>query len=208
MSQASDQTRARIQRVAAELFAGRGFDGTSVREIVQAAGVTQPMLYYYFGSKDGLGGEILRQAHRTFQETLDRSGGGDRGDPIEQLAALLRAHCDFVRDNPSETRFFYAVILGLGGKPRGVDVEAIRNDCIGRVRARIEGIARQGLLDSGVTDNVLMIVLGMINGYTVTKLDGWRELPDDQELRTTVGLLWRGMGRTAGRAGPLRKEDR
>ena len=123
-----------------------------------------------------------------------------RGERIEDVL-------EFVRDNPEVTRFFYAVVLGLGGKPQQVDVEAIRNNCIGHVRACIEGIAGQGLLDADVTGNVLMIVLGMINGYILTKLDGWRELPDDDELRTTVRLLWQGIRRTAGQVNAATPRD-
>ena len=37
-----------IARAAARLFAERGYDATSVREIVEAAGVAKPTLYYYF----------------------------------------------------------------------------------------------------------------------------------------------------------------
>ena len=36
-----------------------GFDATSVREIVEAAGVAKPTLYYYFGSKEGLAQALL-----------------------------------------------------------------------------------------------------------------------------------------------------
>jgi AcrR family transcriptional regulator len=43
-----------IARTAAKLFASRGYDATSIREIVEAAGVAKPTLYYYFGSKEGL----------------------------------------------------------------------------------------------------------------------------------------------------------
>ena len=44
----------KILHVAICLFAQKGYDATSTREIVEAAGVTKPMLYYYFGSKEGL----------------------------------------------------------------------------------------------------------------------------------------------------------
>ena len=39
---------------ARELFARKGYSGTSVREIVAAADVTKPVLYYYFRNKEGL----------------------------------------------------------------------------------------------------------------------------------------------------------
>ena len=44
----------KILQVAMGFFAQKGYEATSTREIVEAAGVTKPMLYYYFGSKEGL----------------------------------------------------------------------------------------------------------------------------------------------------------
>ena len=35
-------------------FAVKGYDATSVREICEAAGITKPTLYHFFGSKDGV----------------------------------------------------------------------------------------------------------------------------------------------------------
>jgi AcrR family transcriptional regulator len=57
--------RERLLDSAAQLFAQKGYASTSVREIVAAAGVTKPALYYYFGSKEGVYLEIMRN-------TLDR----------------------------------------------------------------------------------------------------------------------------------------
>src|SRR6202012_3384108 len=46
--------REHILGVAEELFAEKGFDGTSVRDIAQQAGVNLAMISYYFGSKEKL----------------------------------------------------------------------------------------------------------------------------------------------------------
>ena len=46
--------RARILGVATRLFADRGFDGASTRDIAAEAGVNMAMIAYYFGSKEGL----------------------------------------------------------------------------------------------------------------------------------------------------------
>ena len=45
------------------LFAEKGYASTSVREIVEGAGVTKPVLYYYFKSKEGMFHAILNWAH-------------------------------------------------------------------------------------------------------------------------------------------------
>jgi len=52
-------TRAAIFAAAAGAFAERGFDGTGVDEIADAAGVNKAMLYYHFGSKRKLYAAVL-----------------------------------------------------------------------------------------------------------------------------------------------------
>ena len=41
-----------ILQAAVRLFARKGYEATSTREIVEAAGVTKPMIYYYFKNKE------------------------------------------------------------------------------------------------------------------------------------------------------------
>lgn len=60
-------TREAVLKEAASLFAARGYDAVSVREIVEGAGVTKPALYYYFDSKEGVARTLLKE----FFETAD-----------------------------------------------------------------------------------------------------------------------------------------
>src|ERR1700753_66169 len=47
-------TRARIQKIALELFAEQGYERTSLREIAERLGVTKAALYYHFKSKEDI----------------------------------------------------------------------------------------------------------------------------------------------------------
>ncbi len=53
-SVAESAIASRLLEEAVRLFAAKGYPATSTREIVEAAGVTKPMLYYYFRNKEGL----------------------------------------------------------------------------------------------------------------------------------------------------------
>ncbi|MEV7966407.1 TetR/AcrR family transcriptional regulator [Sphaerisporangium sp. NPDC088356] len=57
---------------ATRLFADKGFESTSVQEIVAAAGVTKGAMYHYFDSKDDLLREIYARVLRMQIERLDR----------------------------------------------------------------------------------------------------------------------------------------
>ena len=48
-----ENSRSRILESALQIFSTKGFEGASVSDIVQAAGVTKPTLYYFFTNKEG-----------------------------------------------------------------------------------------------------------------------------------------------------------
>jgi AcrR family transcriptional regulator len=81
----------RLLEAAVSLFAAKGFDGTSVQEIVERAAVTKGAMYHYFKSKDDLLYEIY---HRLISEQLAHldgilAAGGPPGDVIRAVIADL-----------------------------------------------------------------------------------------------------------------------
>jgi AcrR family transcriptional regulator len=105
----SDSAR-HIARTAARLFAKHGYDATSVREIVEAAGVTKPTLYYHFGSKEGLAQALLNRPLSGLVETLE-SIAASGGEPVAVLERIVSAHFDFCREEPDRARFYYAICI-------------------------------------------------------------------------------------------------
>lgn len=67
----------RLLAAATRLFAERGYEGTSVQEIVTAAGVTKGAMYHYFGSKDDLLYEVYARVLRMQTEHLVEITGRD-----------------------------------------------------------------------------------------------------------------------------------
>ena len=59
MLEKSETSRAIVQ-AAIKLFADRGFDGVTTREIASAVGIKQASLYYYYRSKDGIWDDVVR----------------------------------------------------------------------------------------------------------------------------------------------------
>ncbi len=71
MSLRADTAKERVLRVAAELFAQRGFAGTSMQDIADALGVRKPSLYKHVPSKDALYADVLDTVLTPFSEALD-----------------------------------------------------------------------------------------------------------------------------------------
>lgn len=63
--------RQQILECALRLFAKKGYDGVSAQEIVDAAGVTKPTMYHYFGSKEGLLQDIFKVYYTDFLRKLE-----------------------------------------------------------------------------------------------------------------------------------------
>jgi AcrR family transcriptional regulator len=85
-------------RAAGEAFATRGFHGSSMEDIARAAGITKPMLYRYFGSKEGLYAAYLQT---TGHELIDKVRAPDtRGQPPQvRLRAGLQAFLTYVKEH-------------------------------------------------------------------------------------------------------------
>jgi AcrR family transcriptional regulator len=81
----ANATRAALLDAAAELFAERGYDRTTVRDIAGRAGVNQALLFRYFGSKEALYAAVVARAGR------DRLA---ETPPNELFAGMLRGILD------------------------------------------------------------------------------------------------------------------
>jgi len=86
-----------ILDAAENLFAERGFDATSLRDIAGAVGIRVPSLYNHFGNKDELYRAVLARAWKPLFEVIDPDRRGYADDVIANSMALLIAHPNVIR---------------------------------------------------------------------------------------------------------------
>ncbi len=88
---AKEEKRRQIREAAARLFAEKGFENTTTRDIAGAAGINNAALYYYFDNKEQLLYQILEEVIRTALEKITEIE--QRPRPLqEKLALILRIH--------------------------------------------------------------------------------------------------------------------
>lgn len=80
--------RDRLLKVALQLFAKKGYEATSVREIALASAVTKPTLYYYFKSKEGLYLESVEHLCRIIENAVTLSSVSD-GTTREKIKSFV-----------------------------------------------------------------------------------------------------------------------
>ena len=88
-AQAAAATRESILRAATKVFAKHGFAGGKVDQISKAAKSYDRMIYYYFGSKEGLFIAVLEEMYRRFNEAEARLSLADVA-PVDALKAVIR----------------------------------------------------------------------------------------------------------------------
>src|SRR6516225_6070415 len=96
---AAQATRESILRAATKVFARYGYDGGSVEKISKAAKSYDRMIYYYFGSKEGLFIAVLEGIYRRMDEA-EAALDLDASRPVEALTALVRFVLGYYRKNP------------------------------------------------------------------------------------------------------------
>ncbi len=74
--------RASIREAALHLFAERGPDAVTVREIATAAGVSAALVLHHYGSKDGLRTAVDEHATAVFAAMMEQLGDGDAGEAL------------------------------------------------------------------------------------------------------------------------------
>lgn len=103
------RSRTEILDAAERIFAEKGYEGTSLKEIGEAAGVSRGTPSYFFGTKEGLYLTVkarLSEFVREFAEEA-RTAAGTEGDqdPREVLAQTMRIYMDFLASRPTYMRF-------------------------------------------------------------------------------------------------------
>jgi AcrR family transcriptional regulator len=183
--------RERLLETAIKIFADKGYAGTSVREIVEQAGVSKPVLYYYFQSKEGLFLAILEMAENLQTELLARVLESD-GNILERLLLLYRR----IYAGISVNRNLYKMIYGLiYGPPQGApDYDLMRYhrhmfDAIRNIyKAGIDG----GEVKKIETDEVAYLVLSLLD-FCLHMDQVQPQLSDPQRPERLLRLAFQGI---------------
>ena len=178
--------------VAQRAFAQRGYHAASVDAIAEAAGITKPMVYAYFGSKEGLYRACMAAARERLLTAL-REGVDTDAAPDQQLWHGLLAFFTFVeRQHDSWSVMLGDVTAGTG--PFAADGAEIRREMAGLVGDLLRRAAQAEGLDVGdVADQLARALIGAGESLATW----WDEHPGESAERMALVLMnfaWNGLG--------------
>jgi TetR/AcrR family transcriptional regulator len=142
--------RAAIVRAALEVFAQKGFAGATTREICAAAGVTKPVLYYHFRSKEHLYRELMIDSFGNYQKVLLRAAQS-RGSLRERLVRMVDTDFRATKEDGVRARFVLRMIFSAGEQHPLFDyVKEMEGQ-----RKIIAGVLHEGIMDGRLRGRAL-----------------------------------------------------
>lgn len=173
------ETRARIEAEALRLFAQKGVDGTSVRDIAQAVGVAEGALYRHFASKEALARELFLSRYAELARAIEEVTG-KVPDFAGRMHAVVAHACALFDEEPA--LFAYLLInqhdhLGsVPDEPSANVVEAIADvlrEAIARGEVPDQDVALASALALGcVVQPAVFVLYGRLEGPLARHEDG------------------------------------
>jgi AcrR family transcriptional regulator len=116
-----------MMTVAEEVFSERGYAATSMDEIADRVGVSKPMIYEYFGSKEGLLVACIRQVRLELHDLTAQSVVGARS-PEEALRNGLVTFFRFTEDHRRSWDLLLRTEAAVVGPAAVAEIEAVRQE--------------------------------------------------------------------------------
>jgi len=103
--------RTHIIETAMDLFAGKGYEGTSIRDIAEKASVNLAMVNYYFGSKEKLFENIVEYKSSVTRGILDEILKNNKLSAIEKIYAIIDSYVEKLFTHRSFHRLIYQELI-------------------------------------------------------------------------------------------------
>jgi AcrR family transcriptional regulator len=183
------ERKAQLLSVARKVFGRLGFHNASLDDVAKEAGVTKPIVYDHFTSKEALYLSLLDADAASLEERV-RTALSARSGNRERIRQSFKAYLDFVDEHPEGFRMVMEEMVGPQDEFRSK---------VGGVRERIRGevtdlIVREsrGRISRTDAETVSLGLIGMVE--TVAQRDPGG--PADERARSVdvlVALAWRGI---------------
>lgn len=138
-----------VIRAAASVFSERGYDGTSIRDVASALGLSKGSLYYYARTKEDLLFMVLQSVHGENEQILSEVEAIPDLEPLQRIGLYVRRQVTFNLGNPERMSVYYSDLYRLGAD-RLETILRRRRAHEAFVTSLIGDGQRAGVIDAGI----------------------------------------------------------
>lgn len=182
-----------ILEEAQRLFASRGYHGVSIRDIVQACGLSNAALYYYFGSKQNLYCEVLKGYIAAVAQRLQDAETGD-GTCRQRLSRAAHAYAQMLLESKTLIQTLFRDMAQFDPE----EIQGLLPDATGQIPSVMAAILEDGMAASEIravdTHRVAVLMLGMVNSLTSQRLFIDVEDTLEEDIDLIIDVLFEGIG--------------
>jgi len=177
---------------AQRLFLAQGYNGTSVRDIVHACGLSNGALYYHFGSKQNLFVQVFKEYVNRATKQLREAGAG-QGSCRERLSEMADAYGRFILESRSELQTLHRDLAQCGNG----EVHGLLPDAIKRIPSLFATVLEEGIAAGEIrpvdAQRVSILLLGMINSVTARRMFGQVTGSPSEDIHLAINILFEGI---------------
>jgi AcrR family transcriptional regulator len=177
------EREAQLLDVGERLFATRGYRAVSMDEIALEAGVTKPIIYAYFGSKDAFYAAGIRRAYDECAARVEAAAAGG-GAPGDRIWRVIQAVFGWVE----EYRGHMPMVTGVDVGSAGAAAARSREEMV----TVIAGVLR-GVIDDPAAEDELEPMAEVSVAVNMALAERWARHPEEprelQEVRA-MAVLW------------------
>lgn len=186
-------TKTKILNAAQELFAKQGFDGTSVKQICNKAGVNVSLISYYFGGKEQVLVELLQNSLFEIDIFKDDTL---KEDPVAGIREIVSSIVEFRVNNPEIMTILHREILNY--IPRNNQIESHIYPLWNRLKKYLETGRDQGIFEFQSLEVVFQLIVSVIifpriNPDFLKPILGENDSPDIEIINYTMDFILKGL---------------
>jgi AcrR family transcriptional regulator len=185
-SEKYDEIQAGILRTAARLFATRGYERTSIADLVEACVLSRGAIYHYFDSKEAILFAMLDSLVRSLLASLEQAASGG-GAPVEKFVRVIEAFVEHNARSPEEQIVLLNDLGALKAEEQRQITQTERKivELVEKLLSAIDVAKKMTRKNASV---YTMMLFGMIN-YTYTWYDAKGPIKPKEFARLAADLF-------------------
>jgi AcrR family transcriptional regulator len=183
---------AEILDAARKVFARRGFEGATVGEIAEAAGLAKGTVYLYFPSKREIYLAAVRQGMSRLLDQLKRNLALAPA-PAAKVRAFIETRVRYAEANRDMVKIYHSEFGNFGPTHLTREFRSLYLEQVKTLGAVLEDAAAGGQIRAVRTDAAAFTICEMIRGLIVQRVFGWSRESAANDVDFLFDMVWKGL---------------
>ncbi len=188
----SEFRSAEILSAARKVFARKGYDGATVDDIAEAAGLAKGTLYLYFPSKREVYLEALKEGLTALIEETRRNVEAAK-TAAEKIRAFITSRIRYSEENRDFVAIYHAEFAHIGLDYLSSDFRELYREHIRTLERLMREAVRQGEMRPVRAESAAVLVYEMTRGLAMHRLLGWSKATAESDIESLFELIWKGL---------------